>query len=261
MKKFKLIFISVVFGLFSMVGVNAAENNNVSASTVVVKSDKEAANDADFSSWTSEAELGFVKTTGNTETELLNFKTEVGFKKANWEHSLKLGTSRSADNSRTTAEKYYLFMKSLYTISERSYMFGRIQYEDDRFSGYNYQASEVIGYGRKIIKTETLKLNAEIGVGVRQNDFENGTKTSEGVIVFAGDADWKISEHANLTEELSVEVGEDNTISKSVTGLKTKINSSLSSKITYTVKHSSEVPVGTEKTDTELAVTLVYAFK
>ncbi len=254
-------YIFIIF-IFCTFNVNAEEvNTNAVKSEVVAQPGSVAANDDVFSVWSSEAELGFVKTTGNTETESLNFKFAIDNKHKDWEHSLKFETSRNSDATGTTAEKYLLFLKSQYALSKLSYLFGRIQYEDDRFSGYNYQASEVFGYGRKLVNRDSLKINTEGGVGVRQNDFENGQRTSENILVFSGDIDWKINPFVNLTEVLTIEAGEERTISKSVTSLKNKINSSLSSKITYTVKHSSEVPVGTEKTDTELAVTLVYAFK
>ena len=71
---------------------------------------------------------------------------------------------------------------------------------------------------------------------------------------------WKITEHSKLTEDLTIDVGEDVTVTKSITGLTSKINSSLATKLTYTVKNTSKVPAGVKKTDTELAVTLVYSF-
>lgn len=240
------------------ISVNKGSEKEVSAPAA---SGSTAANDDVFSTWSSEAELGFVKTTGNTETESLNFKFGLNNKRKDWEHSLKAETASSSDSAGTTAERYFLSLRTQYALSERSYLFGRLQYEDDRFSGYNYQATEVLGYGRRLVNKDTLKINAEVGAGVRQNNFKSGDSNSESIFLIGTDFDWKISKTASLTEALTSEIGEDRTISKSVTGLKTKINSSLSSKITYTVKHASEVPVGTDKTDTELAITLVYAFK
>ena len=239
MGKLSFIFCTVVFSL----NVNAVED---------IKT---------FSTWSSEAELGFIKTTGNTDTESLNFKFAVNNKRKKWEHSLKAESASSSDSSGTTAERYFLSLRTQYSVTELSYLFARIQYEDDRFSGYNYQASEVLGYGRRLINKEQLKINAEVGAGVRQNNLETGDADSESIFLIGGDVYWKISTSASLTEELTIEVGEDRTLSKSITALKTQINHSLSSKISYTVKRASNVPIGTEKTDTELAVTLVYAFK
>jgi len=235
---------------------------SVRADDEKVNGEKGISNDSKIISiWTSEAELGFIQTTGNTETESLNLKFSITNKRQNWENKLKFEASRNADNMGTTAERYFWSFKSRYTLTELSYLFGRIQYEDDRFSGYNYQASEVLGHGWHLVKSDELKINAELGAGIRQNNFEDGTKTSENIIVIASDLHWIISPSAILSEDLSIEIGDDRTINKSVTALKMKINSSLSSKISYTIKHASVVPIGTEKTDTELAVTLVYAFK
>ena len=71
---------------------------------------------------------------------------------------------------------------------------------------------------------------------------------------------WKITQYSNFTEDITVDVGEDVTVTKSVTGLTAKINTSLATKLTYTIKNTSKVPAGVKKTDTEMAVTLVYSF-
>jgi putative salt-induced outer membrane protein len=76
----------------------------------------------------------------------------------------------------------------------------------------------------------------------------------------AGHYTWNITEHSKFSEDLTIEAGEDVTVTKSVTGLSAKINSSLATKLTYTVKNTSKVPAGVKKTDTEFAVTLVYGF-
>jgi len=210
--------------------------------------------------WKAEAELGFVKTTGNTQTESLNAKARVSNERQFWKHELRFETVRNEDSDRVTAERYFLNAKTSYKLNLVSYVFGRAQYEDDRFSGYDYQASLVGGYGYHIYDTEELKWNAELGGGMRENKFEDGTSETEAIISLATDVNWKISSSANLLQELTIDSGDKRTISRSVTALSTKINSSLSSKISYTVKHNSKVPSGTKKTDTETAITLVYAF-
>ncbi len=258
MRSINLLFFSLWFFSFN----TQAEDVKVdaSASPVVVTSDSVKKDQSVISIWASNIELGFVQTTGNTETESLNFRFAIDNKRQNWEHSLKLASVKNSDNMGTTAERYFIALKSEYKLNMFSYLFGRVQYEDDRFSGYNYQASEVVGYGRKLLNKENIKFNTEIGIGIRQNSFESGLMQTENIVVIAGDLGWTISESALLKEDLTIDIGEYRTISKSVTGLQTKINSSLSSKISYTVRHASEVPTGTKKTDTELAITLVYTF-
>lgn len=267
MSKFRVSFVCIscfLTGSFISLNSLAAETEAAKvARPAVVNAENEtnASIQPLISIWSSEAELGFIQTTGNTETESLNFRFGLNNKRKDWEHTLKVESTNSSDSTGATAERYFLSFKSQYSLSELDYLFGRIKYEDNRFSGYNYQASEVLGYGRRLVNSGKLKINTEVGAGVRQNSFDNGSSNAESIFVIGGDVNWKISKTASLTEEITIEIGEDRTISKSVSGLETKINHSLSSKITYTVKNSSDVPVGTRKTDTELAVTLVYAFK
>ena len=212
------------------------------------------------SEWGGEAELGIVSTDGNTETQTISAKAKAINEREKWKHELGLEALNTEDKDVTTAERYSLTGKTNYKMTERDYIFGYFNYKDDRFSGYNWRASESIGYGRHVIAEEDLTLDVEAGVGARQSERDDGTEEDEGLIRLFGGLGWKISDTSKFTEELSSEIGEDVTISKSVTGLKTQINSSLAMKITYTVEHTSKVPATIEKVDRETAVTLVYSF-
>jgi putative salt-induced outer membrane protein YdiY len=71
---------------------------------------------------------------------------------------------------------------------------------------------------------------------------------------------WLISENATFEQELSTEVGEDKTVSRSTTALKSTIIGALAMKLSYSVRYTDNVPPGTKHADTETAVTLVYSF-
>lgn len=111
-----------------------------------------------------------------------------------------------------------------------------------------------------MIAEKNLELELETGLGARQSKLNDGTDEDEGLIRLFGFLGWKISDTSKFTEELSSETGEKATISKSVTGLKSQINNSLAMKISYMIKHVSEVPASIKKVDRETAVTLVYSF-
>ncbi|MFO7603562.1 MAG: DUF481 domain-containing protein [Gammaproteobacteria bacterium] len=210
--------------------------------------------------WHGEAELGFISTSGNTKTETLNTKAKITNERDRWKHTGLAEATRISDQEVVTAERYFLSGKTDYKYTDVSYLFGLLNYEDDRFSGYHYQASLIAGYGHKLINDDRMKLNAELGAGTRHNETLAGIKNDEGVVYGAMDMKWTISKSSSLNEKLTVESGSDATTTKSVTSLQSKINSKLASKITYTIKHVSAVPAGVEKTDRETAVTLVYSF-
>ena len=71
---------------------------------------------------------------------------------------------------------------------------------------------------------------------------------------------YKISETATFRETALIEVGEDNTFLQSETALSTQINGTLSAKISYLVKHNTDVPADVEETDEIVTISLVYGF-
>jgi len=150
--------------------------------------------------------------------------------------------------------------KAEYPYPGDHYMFGNLRYEDDRFSGYDYQLSESIGYGLRFVDRDTLRMDLEVGLGGRQIRTEGGVSDSEAILRGAGRLAWTLSETAVFSEDLLIESGSDNTFSESVSALKLKINGNLAMKLSLTVRHSSQVPADTEATDTVTSVNLVYDF-
>lgn len=220
-----------------------------------------AAAPAEPPGWSGEAELGAVFTGGNTETETVNAKASVANERDRWRHAAKGEAVLASDAGGTTAERYLVTGKSDLKLGPANYLFVTANWETDRFSGYDYRASEALGYGRRLLPGPPVTLDLEGGPGVRQSRLKNqGGVKSEALARLAGKLLWKISGTSSLTEDLTAEVGEDATITRSVTALKTQVAGQLATKVSLTVKNTSEVPAGVEKTDYETAVTLVYGF-
>ena len=213
------------------------------------------------STWKGDAELGILATNGNTKTKNITGKGKVVNDRDRWRHTFKLEILNNSESGTTTAERYAASGKSDLKLSEKSYVFGLLTYENDRFSGYDYRATETLGYGRNVIKRDSLTLDLEAGLGARQSKIGgSGEKQNEGLLHVAGNLGWKISDTSTFTEDLSSEMGEKSTVSKSVTALKTQIVGNLASKMSFTAQYTTKVPAGVTQLDTKTAVTLVYSF-
>lgn len=210
--------------------------------------------------WKGAGEFGYVATSGNTDTQSLSAKINLGHERAKWRHTLNLEALNNADNDVTTAERYAGNWQTDYKFTEFDYIFGRLAYETDKFSGYDYRTSETLGYGRRVLKTPRMTLDLEAGAGARQSRLETDGTEHETIARLAGRYAWQISPTAKFTEDLSTEIGADATITRSVTALQTDILGNLAMKLSYTVENTSDVPPGVEKTDTETMVSLVYKF-
>ncbi len=218
------------------------------------------------SPWTSSVEFGFIRTTGNTETQNIAGKANVVYEVDKWRHTgYADGFGSEAENKTTginevSAERYQLIGKSDYKFTERDYAYGLINLQKDRFSGFEYDDIVSLGYGRKVIKKSNMELDLEIGPGVRFFKVDGGQADEEAVLRLAALYWWQITATSKFTQLLGTNIGEELTSSQSVTGIQANINKTLALKFTYTVRHKSKVPADNEKTDTEAAMTLVYNF-
>ncbi len=235
----------------------------VSANVLAVEEDESA----EKSPWKSTVELGFIRTTGNTETQTLAAKADVTYEIDKWRHNgyaEGYGNESEDDtgNAVVSAERYELSGKSDYKFTELDYVYGLVKLQKDHFSGFEYEHIVSFGYGRKAIKQDNMELDLEIGPGERffKVDATGAESDKEALLRLAANYWWQITANSKFTQKLSTDIGEEITSTESITGIQANINSTLALKFTYTIKHKTKVPVATEKTDTEAAMTLVYSF-
>jgi putative salt-induced outer membrane protein len=210
--------------------------------------------------WSGKATLGYLATSGNTENSTLNTGFEVGYTTGQWVHLFNAAAVNAAENNVTTAEAYTAGWKSERKLTDHDFLFGRLNWRKDLFGGFDTQFSQTVGYGRRLINTDKHKLNAEIGVGARQSTTQDGIDQNETIARGGLDYTWHLSDTAEFSQDLMVESGGDNTYLESVSAVKATLVGSLALVASYTVKHNTDVPALTEKTDTYTALSLEYAF-
>ena len=214
--------------------------------------------------WKGEAELGYVKTGGNTDTSSLNAKAKAEQEVEKWRNSIDLGALNNATDGTTTAERYFITGQTNYKFTKRSYLFGLAGFETDKFSGYDYRTLLSAGYGNRVVDNKAVTLDLEIGPGARQSKLELSGETEDEFTVLGKLAFlWNISDTTKFTEDLSTTVGDSEkggTVTRSTTALESQVAGSLFTKISYSIRHSSVVPVDKKKTDDVFLVALLYKF-
>jgi putative salt-induced outer membrane protein len=210
--------------------------------------------------WAGKATLGYLATSGNTDNSNLNTAFEISYTRNDWKHGFKVHAINATEDQATTAESYDAGWKSEREFSESNYLFGQLDWRKDRFSGYDQQFSQTVGYGRRLLETDKQKLNVEIGAGARQSQLADGTDQNETILRGGLDYTLKLSDNAEFFQGLVVESGSENTYLESVTKLSASLVGNLALVASYTIKNNSDVPAGTEKTDTFTALSLEYKF-
>ena len=222
--------------------------------------EEEAAEEADTSPWSGAVSFGYLATSGNTENSNFNGSFEVGYATGKWDHFLDAYAINASENNVNTADAYGAGWKSEWNMSESAFLFGRLSYRNDRFSGYRTQFSQSAGYGRRFINTAAHTLSAEAGAGARQSERADGVDENDFILDAALNYKWTFSETANFTQDFGIEYGENNTYLESVSAVTAQLIGQLALVASYTIRNNSDVPVGSEKTDTFSAISLKYVF-
>ena len=118
--------------------------------------------------WAARGLLGYSKTTGNTDTTTGNFLFHAAkLVGSNWKFLFGTEGLYGSTHGETTAQAWDLHLQANYNVTDRMFVYGSGRYDDDRFSGFAYQASLSAGLGYDFIKTDATKLSAQVGVGER----------------------------------------------------------------------------------------------
>jgi putative salt-induced outer membrane protein len=210
---------------------------------------------------TGNATLGYLATSGNTESKNANASLKIDWDRGGmWVHGWTAQFVSARTDGVTTAESYAAGYKGQRDFSETSYLFAAADWRKDRFSGYDEQLSETVGYGRRLIDNERHMLAVEGGVGAKQSTLIDGTDVNDAIVRGGLNYLLHISETSEFEQKVITEIGDENTYTESVTALRARIIGELAIVLSYTVKNNSDVPPGIEKTDTFTAVSIEYAF-
>lgn len=211
--------------------------------------------------WQGKGELGGVLARGNTETETLNAKVDMTKAAEQWSHLAGFSILRTTNDGVTSADRWELRGESQYKLTERSYVFGALRYEEDQFTDYEYQGTASAGYGYKFIDTERTKLDGKLGAGYRQSRLRPAGETEDDAILRGAiDFGHQLTETTRLVDKFLVESGSDNTFLQNILAIEVKINSALALGLGYEVRHNTDVLPGTDKTDQILTANLVFGF-
>lgn len=213
------------------------------------------------SAYKGEVEFGFLRVTGNSESESLNAKFNLTREGQHWRNNYHVEMYGASDDDGRSAERYFVSTKHDYKLNKNDYLFGYASHEDDRFSGYDSRSVLSAGYGRRWLKQENMTLDTEIGPGYRIDNPEVGEVEGDAVIRVAIDYIWDINEGTRFQQKFSMVAGGSNAESISTTSLRTQINQSLSLKVGYEITYNHSVPdKNTEHSDTKTTISLVYGF-
>ncbi len=124
------------------------------------------AQDDEVKPFTMEGELGFISTSGNTETTSISAGIQAHQELEKWSNDYVLkglykqetvqqenDAGEQEDIEFTSAQKFFGSAQGNYKLENPdNRLFGFASYEDDRFSNFNYQSTIAAGWNQKVLE-------------------------------------------------------------------------------------------------------------
>jgi len=213
-----------------------------------------------FLGWNGKLEFGYNAASGNSNTSNLKLNGEARRDWREWALNLD-GKARYAKSEEVRSEENYKFgLQTDRKLNDIEYVFGAIDYEVDNFSGYDYQASETVGYGRTLYKGGKQELKAQLGVGIRQSQAEDAKTETDFLLKPEANYSYRLNDHVTFTQMGKGSIGAEYGVYESETALKSKLVENMYLKASYTVKYTTDVPADRKNTDTLTGISIGYTF-
>ena len=218
------------------------------------------------------SEFGFLLANGNTNASTITAKINTSQELESWSYQI-IGSGLYKQSQQelegkkshaASAQKLFLSGQLDHKLTEPDdRLFVYCEYENNRFSGFRYQAALAAGWTSRLWhnKQSEFKYSVGPGFGISEVEEDNSEEDTKGLIVRAAmEYKRKFSNSATFRQFVSTEADQEFYKTKSETSLSTKLTGALAMKLSFIMNLDTSVGPETEELDTEAAVTLVYQF-
>lgn len=211
--------------------------------------------------WSGTGYLGLTSTSGNSDTENLTAGLKIKYETGKWINDASLDLLKASSNDEDTAERIIFSTKTGYKLDDNDYVYYGSRYENDNFSAFDYTMTSGAGWGHKFVENDNNQFITEVGIGYKTEALDIDRKENTG-IAFLGKLDYmhKFTDTMTFENVTIIESTSDNNFFQNDAGLSFKVSDKFAVKLAHQLRHNTDVPAGTNKTDTLVSANLVYDF-
>lgn len=226
-----------------------------------------------FGTVTGDVELGFLWTSGNTDSFAIRANSELVHELEYFRNRYQLQSLVQKNNILnittgekervTTASRYGFTGQSNYKIvTGRQTIFGRGAFLHDKFGAFKEQASLVVGYGNRIYEKQTDYLDLEAGPGFGHQESAAGNTNTGLIWYLAANLDYQLHRTSKFrqTLESTMSLNGENSTLLSRSSITAQIADSLSMRFNFVLKYNSKPEGERDSLDSETSASLVYTF-
>ena len=150
-----------------------------------------------------------------------------------------------------TSGRWGVAYKLDHKFSERTYAYGRVSYEDNDFSGFDYRLFAGAGLGHFFADGDAVKWKVEGGPGFRYSPIDDTRMVEQEFAVYgSSEFDWVIRDGLIFEQDVNSTWTSPTTTVQSISSLRTKLTDTLSTAMSFEYRYETSPPLGRENSDT-----------
>ena len=213
--------------------------------------------------WSGKAEVAFISTSGNTDTQTFGGAAEVEYQPGVWSGKAKVAFIKSEANGTENARSFEALLRGARKLSARLETYALGGYLKNRFAGIDGRYAGEGGLAYQLLAPGAHSLKAEAGLGYtkenRTTGFDRSFMTARGGLLYK----WKLSKTAEISNETSftqdLKASNDWRFADTAS-VSAGLTTILSLKLSYALTKVNDPPPGFKKTDTITTAALVAKF-
>ena len=148
-----------------------------------------------------------------------------------------------------------------YSLSDRTYAYSRVAFDEDAFSGFDWRLFAGAGLGHYFFDSDAFTFKAQGGPGYRYSPIDD-TREIDQTFAFLSETelDWTIREGVIFEQDFEITWTEPTSTFLSTTSLSTALTDSISTGVSFRYRFETDPPPGRERSDTILRANIGYAF-
>ncbi|WP_373475985.1 YdiY family protein [Sphingorhabdus sp.] len=210
--------------------------------------------------WSGRGDLGGFHTSGNTDSFGITVGAVIKRTGTAWSHQVRLRGDYQESEGRTSREYLNAAYQSDWTIGDRYYALGIIEYERDVLAGLDHRATSSLGLGWRVVREPNVAISLEAGPAYRREWTRSGIQRSNLAGRGALTSSWQMNDKVRLSHNMELVSEEDSNSIRTITGLQAKLTGRISSQISYDLRYQDRPLQGKEETDTVTRIGLTYDF-
>lgn len=223
--------------------------------------------------FSGKGQVGFVTSSGTTSATSANAKLDLTDISGRWKDLLHAETLYEKSGSELSAERWLGTLESQYQVTQPLFVFGQLMDTEDKFSGFEYQASATAGVGYHFLNTRRNQLSLQVGAGYRSQRpetlvpgplageilYRTPLAVDDSAIGMAEiDAEHDFSASTKITEKALSQFGGGDTLLENDLALQMQMTQRLALSVGYTIQDNSAPPAGVKALETFTTLNLVF---